>query len=209
MALTDIAFGELLEQVAAKSPAPGGGAVTAAVAALGVSLAQMSLAYSMGKKSLAAHQGELERVSAKLQSARAVLLELAEEDARAFEAVGSLMRLEKDDPRRKREMPGAALAAINAPRGTIAVCSDVLRALEGLSGKTNPNLRSDLAIAAELLETAARSSRWNVELNVPLLEEGEVDGAIPGSRVLQEVDDMLAALRGMRDRIVRGCRSAS
>jgi len=209
MALTDIAFGELLEQVAAKSPAPGGGAVTAAVAALGVSLAQMSLAYSIGKKSLAAHQGELERVSAKLQSARAVLLDLAEEDARAFEAVGSLMRMEKDDPRRKREMSSAALAAINAPRGTIAVCSDVLRALEGLSGKTNPNLRSDLAIAAELLETAARSSRWNVELNVPLLEEGEVDGAISGSRVLQEVDDMLAALRGMRDRIVRGCRSAS
>lgn len=208
MTLADTTLGALLEQVAAKSPAPGGGAVTAAVAALGVGLAQMTLAYSIRRKNPAGRQGELERASKKLGSARAILLELADEDARAFEAVGALMRLKKDDPRRQREMPAAVWAAINAPRATIAICAETLRAMEALTGKTNPNLRSDWAIAAELLETTARSARWNVELNVALLEEGD-DARADGARLLREVDDLLATLRGARDRIVQSCRHAA
>ena len=44
---------EFLSATAAKTPTPGGGSVAALVAAIGASLAQMALGFSVGKKALA------------------------------------------------------------------------------------------------------------------------------------------------------------
>ena len=57
--LSSLRFAELLDQIGAKTPAPGGGAVACASGALAASLAHMVVAYSLGKKWLAAHQDAL------------------------------------------------------------------------------------------------------------------------------------------------------
>src|ERR1044071_2665053 len=93
-------FAELLSRIAAKTPPPGGGAVACATGALAAALAGMVVSYSLGKKSLAAHQDELERAAHALENARAVFLELAEEDAGAYGLVNELMKLPETDPRR-------------------------------------------------------------------------------------------------------------
>lgn len=155
---------ELLDAVAAKQPTPGGGAVASATGALAAALAQMVVNYSVGKKNLAAHQSDLAEAVVVLERARAVLLQLADEDAAAYGAVNELSRLPESDPRRAA-LPEAQAACVGVPLATAAACVDLLRLFKALAPKTNRHLRSDLAIAAVLAQAAARSSRWNVLVN--------------------------------------------
>ena len=53
MSFTPLTLDQFLDSVAAKTPAPGGGAVASAVGALSAALAGMVVSYSTGKKNLA------------------------------------------------------------------------------------------------------------------------------------------------------------
>ncbi|MFN0133198.1 MAG: cyclodeaminase/cyclohydrolase family protein [Phycisphaerales bacterium] len=168
--LSSLPFGDLLARVAAKTPAPGGGAVASASAALAAALARMVVAYSLGKKSLADHQPDLAKADAALVRAGEMLLTLADEDAAAYEVLNGLSRLPEGDPRRA-DLPAAQLAASRPPLAVIAACADLLRLFERLAPITNRHLHSDLAIAAVLAESAARASLWNVTVNAATLDE--------------------------------------
>src|SRR5512141_134279 len=76
---------ELLTSVAAKTPTPGGGSVSAVVGALSAALGEMAVNFSIGKKGLEAYQDELRPALAELHRARAVLQELMIEDQAAYE----------------------------------------------------------------------------------------------------------------------------
>ncbi len=191
---------EFLDAVAAKSPTPGGGAVASAVGALGAALAGMVVAYSVGKKSLELHRGELEKAVQSLVRARAVLAELAREDAAAYEAVNTLMKLPETDERRMREWTDAARVAVEVPRTVAGACCDLLRLFEHLAPITNTHLRSDLAIAAILAEAAARSAWWNVMVNLPTLPDMAERG-----RLRSGMMEMLAEAKERLAKIERAC----
>ncbi len=200
MSIAAMKFGDLLGAIATKTPAPGGGAVACATGALGAALAGMVVAYSLGKKSLAAHQPPLERAASALGTARAVFLELADEDASAYAAVNELQRLPEGDPRRVADLPGAAERSVQIPMAALAGATTLLRLLEDLAPITNRNLRSDLAIAAVLAEAAARAAEWNVRVNAPLLpDQARRDG------VAREASSMVADAAGRSGRVQKAC----
>ena len=130
-------IGGFLDLLAAKCPAPGGGAAACMAGATAAALAHMVVAYSLGKKNLAEHQPLLESSSAALQRARAMLLQLADEDAAAYALVNELQKLPEGDARRTAEWGGAVAAAVAAPRVAMATCMEVLRMTESLAGKSN------------------------------------------------------------------------
>lgn len=185
MNLESLSFGELLAQVSSKSPVPGGGAVTASVAALGAALGSMVLNYSVGRKDLAPYEAELQDGLDQLERARWILIELAAEDMRAYEVLNEAMKLPKDDPSRAQLITQSSRAAAEPPLATIAACTELLRLFDRLAPKTNKWLRSDLAIAAVLAEAAARASRWNVMVNAPQMGEPE------GSLAIERADRIL------------------
>jgi len=162
---------EVLDSIAAKSPTPGGGAVASIACSLGASLAEMVLNYSVGRKSLAAHD-QLHRDALKaMMELRFRALDLAQADAAAYAAMNAVWKLDASDPRRRAELPAAAEQAIQPP-AQIAQCGlEILRILANLTGKTNVALNSDLAIAAILADAAVRAAMWNVEINLPLLTD--------------------------------------
>lgn len=160
-----------LEALGRKTPTPGGGAAAGVVAAVGAALARMVVSYSVGKKSLAAHEPVLRESLDTLERGAGLLLELADEDAAAYGLVNELSRLPESDPRRQREWAAATRAGVDVPLAVMATCVDLLRRMEGLCGMTNPLLRSDLAIAAVLAEAGARAARWNVVVNAPNISE--------------------------------------
>jgi formiminotetrahydrofolate cyclodeaminase len=171
MSLGETRFSDFLEQVAAKTPTPGGGAVASAVGAIAAALAGMVVSYSLGKKSLAAHQDALAQAAATLSKARTVMLQLAEEDAASYRVVNELMKLPETDARRRVEWDSAVAAAVQAPMAVAAAATDLLRHFVALAPITNRMLRSDLAIAAVLAEATVRAALWNVEINASLLAD--------------------------------------
>ncbi|MFM9994879.1 MAG: cyclodeaminase/cyclohydrolase family protein [Phycisphaerales bacterium] len=176
--LARMSFGDLLDAIGSKTPAPGGGAVAGATGALAAALARMVVAYSLGKKSLAAHQAALQHADDALVRVRAVLLELADEDAAAYAEVNALTKLPETDPRRARELPAAAERSVQVPMAALAACSNLLRLLEDAGPKTNPHLKSDWAIAAILADAGARAAEWNVRVNLPLLADAARRAAV-------------------------------
>lgn len=164
-------FGQFLEQIGSKTPIPGGGVVACSAAAMAAALAQMVVAYSLGKKHLIEHQGQLEQAGRRLENAQRLFLQLAEEDAQAYAIVNELGRLPESDARRQREYEPAVQACIQIPQATMAACCDLLRLCEELAPITNRHLHSDLAIAALLADGATRSSIWNIRVNAGLLPD--------------------------------------
>ncbi|MEZ6243951.1 MAG: cyclodeaminase/cyclohydrolase family protein [Phycisphaerales bacterium] len=193
-------FDDLLASIAAKTPAPGGGAVASAVGALAAALGSMVVAYSVGKKSLAEHEAPLRDAATRLENARAVLLALAGEDAAAFSLLSELQRLPEGDARRASEEGAAREAVLQAPRAVLAASLDLLRLLESLVPITNRHLRSDLAIAAVLAEATARSAAWNVSVNLPLVpDEGR------RADLERETARMIADARSRASRVEGAC----
>ncbi len=197
-----IPFAELLERVAAKTPTPGGGAVACAVGALGAALAEMVVAFSIGKKGLATYEPLLRGAAIRLARARELLLALADEDAEAYATVNRLQRLPEDHPERQAELDEAVRASIQVPMSTIGVCVDLLRLFVDLSSTTNKNLRSDLAIAAVLADATARASRWNVLVNA-------ASGADPESRqaTARSLNELLADSTRLAAKVEQACQA--
>jgi formiminotetrahydrofolate cyclodeaminase len=198
--LSVLRFSELLDRIAAKTPSPGGGGVACASAALAAALAQMVVAYSLGRKSLAAHEDELKKANAALNASRAIFLRLADEDGEAYSVVNELMKLPESDPKRAAEYIPAVRAAIQIPMATIAACDDLLRLCERLAPISNSYLLSDLAVTAVLAEGAAKASRWNVAVNVSMLpDESE------RAKVMAQADRSLADSARRRENVEKAC----
>lgn len=199
MSLSARTLHQFHEELASKSPTPGGGAVAAITGATGAALASMVVNYSFTRK-LEAHHDALREVASRLERARALLMTLADEDASAYEALAGAMKLAKDDPARPSRLREAAKAATQAPLAIVGVATDLLRLMDTLPGRTNRNLRSDLAIAAMLAGVAARAGAQNVSVNLAFLEKDA------GEAVWGEAEGMLRDAAALRHSIEDACR---
>jgi len=207
MDLANLRLDDLLDQVAAKSPAPGGGAVASAAGALAAALAGMVVSYSTGKRGLEEHAETHQRAESSLRRAREMLLRLAAEDAEAYETVNRLLKKDADPKERAERLPGGVQAAIAAPMATMATCVDLLRLFETLAPASNVYLLSDLGIAGDLAEATARACRWNVCVNLPLLKKTNLPaGEEEAARIREQMEAMLADAARLNQRVAAICR---
>lgn len=142
------------EKLAAKTPAPGGGAAGAYAGAMGAALGLMDLRFSK----VSGPETELEAV-------RRRFLQLVDEDTEAYNAFDAALKLPKGSPERTEAMGRALLRATQVPLSGMEEALKGLRALKAFAGQSNRNLASDLASAAILLQAAARMLRQNVVIN--------------------------------------------
>ena len=161
----------LVRALAAKEPVPGGGAAAGAVAAIGIGLARMVLAYSIDKKSLAEHSNANRADDEALAECASRALALADEDAAAYAVLNTLWKLPEDDQEREANWDAAVDNAIDAPMQTMDVCSDALDRCEAMAHRTNTMLHSDLNGAIHLLVAATHVAAENVRVNLPLLRD--------------------------------------
>jgi formiminotetrahydrofolate cyclodeaminase len=173
MTITTKTINELLTSLAAKQPTPGGGTVAGILAALSSSLGQMVLAYTQGKSKYKEHEKLHSDCSNFLRAASNEAILLAEEDIKAYKALNSLWKLEKDNPQRVASWDATLDRAIEVPMKTMELSNRILITLQTLVGKTNAMLSSDLVIAAILAESTARAASLNVEINLQQLAKGE------------------------------------
>ena len=81
-----------------------------------------------------------------------------------------------------------------------SITADLLRLLESLQPITNKHLASDLAIAAVLAESAAKSGNWNVRVNLPLMTDFSAR-----AKIHVQMETLLAECAQRRARIEGAC----
>lgn len=190
----------LLEAIGGKTPTPGGGAAAAITAALGAALARMVVEFSVGRKSLAAHDALHREAIEGLRDMANRCVELARQDAAAYGRLNALWKLPEDDPQRKQDWDAAVEGAIDVPRRIMDVGTQSLDLMGRLVGTTNAMLRSDLAIAAILGEAAVRAGLWNVRINLPLVRDRERAATIGAA-----AEGQAREARGRAGEIERAC----
>jgi formiminotetrahydrofolate cyclodeaminase len=203
----DIAFGEssigrYLDDLAAKIPAPGGGAVAALHAAQGAALVAMVARYTTRAKD-AAHRAVIDSIIAAADSSRERALALADADTAAFTAVGAAYKLPKSTEAetavRAEAITAALLQAARVPAAVVAEATEVVSLATELLPIGNPNVVTDIGAAAAAARAAATSSQLNIAINVASL--GEEHGA-EFAPVLRIVAELVARADALHDDVV-------
>ncbi|MGY1642732.1 cyclodeaminase/cyclohydrolase family protein [Geodermatophilus sp. SYSU D00703] len=197
-----------LAQLAARVPAPGGGATAALHAAQAAALVAMVARYSDSAK-YADSAEEIATITATADRLRQNALGLAEEDAAAFTAVTEAYRLPKgtedEAAARSAAIARALVGAAHVPAIVIAVAEQVLGLAERLLPIGNRNVVSDVAAAAEAARAAATTARVNVEVNLGGITDPTTWGEL--AAVVDTVDDLVLRAEkvtaAVRDGLVR------
>jgi len=155
---------DFLAAVAAREPAPGGGAVAALTAANAAALTAMAARFSTG---------DLAELATEADELRAGLTPLADADAYAYSAVLAAYRLPKSEVDRKERIAAALRGAAEVPLRIAEGAARVGELAARLAVDGNPNLLGDARAAAYLAEAATRTAAGLVEINVKL-------AALPG-----------------------------
>ncbi len=160
---------ELLDALAERTPAPGGGAAAACAGAFGAALTEMAARFSLAQGDVGAPMADVLERAGEL---RARLFELGEVELRAFEPVLAAQRLPRDDPERAARLQSARSAAAQPPFEIAEATAEVAELGAELSRTGNPNLEGDAVAGVLLAEAACRAAARLVEINLP---EGEED----------------------------------
>ena len=169
--LTDKTVKDFAQELAAKVPVPGGGGASALAGALAAALGSMAANYTVGKKNYAMYEEEVKDILKSTDALRLKLLDLIEEDAKAFEPLSKAYAIPKDDPGREEALQEATLNAAYAPLDIMDACADVIDALDELLDKCNRLMISDVACGAILAGAALRAASFNVFVNTTSLTD--------------------------------------
>jgi len=191
---------DLLEGIAAKKPAPGGGAAAAALGALAAALGRMVISFTEGKEEFADLLDPIRKSAKALDEQRREFMSLCDKDAEAFAELSRLIRRRPDDYERMQHEGNAVRAVINVPLEGLKLSLETAERLEWLAGKSNNHLRSDLAIGAVFAEAAGRACLWNVRINLPMLVD-----TIERSTLLAEGEGLLKQVAEKRAAIEAKC----
>lgn len=197
---------EFLAALASQEPAPGGGTAAAVSGAMGAALVEMVAALTLGKEKFADAHAAVRPIAEAAATARRELLELAQEDARAFEAVMAARRLPKEtDEEKAARSEAIALSnqvATEVPMRTARAAARLLQALPELVARGNPNAASDAGTAALLLEASAEGALLNVGINLGGLK----DPALV-AQMQRETADLQEQVQRLRSHVIAAVRN--
>jgi glutamate formiminotransferase/formiminotetrahydrofolate cyclodeaminase len=171
-----------VEAVAAATPAPGGGSVSAIAGALSAALASMVCGLTLKKGEEATAAEELQHTLDKADLLRGELTALVEEDARAYGLVMEAYQKPKGSPTEKMGRSAAIQQALEgAARVPLRVLGAAVELLELLPALLETGLRSavsDVAVAAFMAQAAQRGAAANVRTNLSSLKDQSLVGEL-------------------------------
>lgn len=183
--MTDVSIHAWLNSLSSRTPAPGGGAATGLTAATAAGLASMVASYTTGERWLD-KSDRMQEIDIRAAGLRLRALELMRLDEEAFEAVGAAYGLAKEDPTRREKIQISLRHAADPPVAVGGVVVELLEILRTLAGEGNPNVVSDVAIAAAMADAALISSIVNIEINQKLISNDEFNAQLSSKVALFE-----------------------
>lgn len=164
-----------LTDLASELPAPGGGAAAGVNAAMAAALVSMVCNLTIGKPKFAEHEAVMREALADAERLRLEALQLAEDDAEAFSGVIAAYKLPKTSDEEKAARTAAIqaglVAAAAVPLAVATVSAEVIRLSGRILEGSNPNVLSDVAVAASAAKSALESAALNVDINVVAIKD--------------------------------------
>ena len=196
MGVKDETVGAFLEAVAAPTPTTGGGSVSALAGALGAALTRMVASLARDKKGYEAVQADLLLIETRGREIQARLVELVDEDSRAYGAVVAAMKLPRatdaERAARVEAMQTAYKDAACVPLETMEACSQVLDLAAQVIDKGHRGAVTDAAVAILLAEAGCRGASLNVRINLASIRDDGFRATAEAqvARILRHADEV-------------------
>lgn len=170
------------DETASESPAPGGGSISAYVGALGVSLGTMVANLSSHKPGWDDRWEEFSKWAEKGQSLKNQLLDLVDEDTRAFnkimDAFGLPKSTDEEKKARSQAIQDATRYATEVPFKVMQLAYGSMEVIEAMAATGNPNSVSDAGVGALCARSAVMGAYLNVKINAKGLSDKRFARAI-------------------------------
>ena len=159
-----------IEEVASRSSAPGGGSVSAALAAMGAGLGAMVGKLTYGVRKFEAQEAQMRKSIPPLHQTVARLIPMIDADTTAFKDYMEALRLPRgtaaERAQRTERMQAGLKKAVEVPLTTMQLGDGAWNALCDVARYGNPASRSDVEVAAKALEAGIWGAHKNVMINL-------------------------------------------
>lgn len=174
MGMSSNSIDSFIEELSSKAAVPGGGGACGLVAAVGMSLGNMVMALTNGKKKYAKYQEEVEETIKKASILTKDLLECMDKDAKAFEPLSKAYALPKETREeieyRDKVMEEALLAAAKAPLEMMELILDAMKMIDRIAQIGSRLALSDAGVGISMCNSAMEGASLNVYINTKLMK---------------------------------------
>lgn len=161
---------QFIEEVASRSSAPGGGSVSAAIAAMGAGLGAMVAKLTLGVRKFEAVDTKMRKLILPLHQAAHALIPMIDADTHAFNdyvaALGLPKDTEADRAYRAKQLQLGLKKAIDTPLSVMTTADAAWEALVEVAKHGNIASKSDVEVGAKALETGIWGAYKNVIINM-------------------------------------------
>lgn len=175
--LVDMTCVDFANETASESPAPGGGSISAYMAALGASLGTMVANLSSHKAGWDDKWEEFSIWAEKGQQLKDELLHLVDEDTVSFNKIMDAFGLPKSNDNekkiRKQAIQDATKYATEVPFKTMVKAFESFDICKAMAEFGNPNSVTDAGVGALCCRSAVMGAFLNVKINASGLEDKE------------------------------------
>lgn len=173
--LKELTVTNFINEVDSKSPAPGGGSVSALASSLGFGLTRMVGHLTIGKKKFKALdesiQERFNQIIASFEGMKEEMITLIDKDTDAFNLIMAAFKLPKETDEEKttrsKKIEEGTLEAIKVPFRVAELSLEALRQLDYILKYGNKNTLSDLGVSTLLLHAGLEGAIMNVKINIP------------------------------------------
>lgn len=173
--LASLSLRGFIEEVANRSSAPGGGSVSAAMAALGTGLGCMVAQLTYGIRKFESVDAEMRNIIPVLHSATKGLIPMVDADTNAFNDYMDALRMPKDTDDQKAarssKMQDGLKKAIEVPLTTMRLGDSAWDMMIETAKYGNIASKSDVEVGARALETGIWGAYKNVLINMPGIKD--------------------------------------
>ena len=185
--MVGLSLRRFIQAVGERSAAPGGGSVSAAIAALGIGLGAMTAKLTYGVRKFEYLDSEMRRAIRPLHRLSQELVPMVDADANAFSEYMQGLNMPKatneQNAARAAKMQQGLKTAIEVPLKAMRLGDDAWEAMRLAARHGNPVCKSDIQVGARALETGI----WGAYKNVCINMTGITDEAFK-TRTLSEAE---------------------
>ena len=166
-----------IEELSSSSPTPGGGGASGLVAAIGMSLGNMVLSLTNGKKKYAQYQKDVEECIERANNITKNLMDAIKKDEEAFtplsKAYGLPKSTKEETEYREKVMEEALVLASQAPLDMMELICQAINLIEKISIIGSRLAISDAGVGIQFCKAALNGASLNVFINTKLMKNRE------------------------------------